>query len=61
VPHQILRAENFKEPLPVFDYSDDLKLWIVPFIFGGVDAIKVPENPKIENILMKRSKQAIGN
>jgi len=45
----------------VFNYSDDLKLWVVPFIFGGVDEIKIPENPKIENSLMKRSKQEIGN
>jgi len=45
----------------VFDYSDDLKLWVVPFIFGDIDEIKIPESLKVENILIKRSKQAIGN
>jgi len=46
-------SDDFKEPLPVFDYSDDLKLWVVPFIFGDIDAIKLPENPGVDGIFKK--------
>jgi len=29
-----LESETFSEPLPVFKFDDEIKLWVVPFKWG---------------------------